>query len=90
MRHDHIDELHFLFGFLVAAFGFLVAGGAAFFEGCHVGEDELRVDDLDVADRVDRAELVDDVFIFKTTDHLDDRVGLADVGKELIAESGTF
>jgi hypothetical protein len=90
VRHDHIDELNFLFRFLVAALGFLFAGRAAFFESRHVGEDELRVDDLDVADWVDRAEFVDDIVVFETTDHLNDRVSLADVGKELVAESGAF
>ena len=33
---------------------------------------------------------MNDVVVFKTTHDLNDRVGLADVGKELVAESGTF
>ena len=88
--HDDVDEFDFLLRFLVAALGFLFAGDAAFFERGHVGEDELGVDDLDVADRIDGAEFVDDVVVFETADDLDDGVGFADVGEELVAEAGAF
>ena len=90
MGHDEVDEFDFLFGFLVAAFGFFLAGVAAFFERGHVGEDEFGVDDLDVADGIDGAEFVDDVVVFEAADDLDDGVGFADVGEELVAEAGAF
>ena len=33
---------------------------------------------------------MDDVVVLETTNHLDDGIGLADVGEELVAEAGTF
>ena len=63
---------------------------AALFQRCHVGEDQLGVDNLDVADRVDRAEFVNDVVVFKAAHHLHDRVGFADIGEELVAQARAF
>ncbi len=90
MWRDDIDQLDFLLGFLVAAFGFLLAGVPAFLQGGEIGEDEFGVDDLDVADGIDGAEFVDDVVVFETAHDLDDGIDFADVGEEFVAESGTF
>ena len=60
---------------LVAAFSLL-----------EVGEDQFGFDDLDVALRVDAAFGVDHVRIAVSTDYVEQRVGFADVGEELIAE----
>jgi hypothetical protein len=49
--------------------------------------DQLGLDRLDVAQRVDRALGVDDVRVVVRADDVDDRVGLADVGQELVAEA---
>jgi hypothetical protein len=51
-----------------------------------IGEQELGVDRLDVADRVDVAVDVHDVRVLEAADHVEDRVDLADVGEELVAE----
>ena len=51
-----------------------------------VGVDQLGLDRLDVAQRVDRALGVDDVRVVVRADDVDDRVGLADVREELVAE----
>ena len=83
-----VDECDFIDGLLVAALGFLAARLAALIEGSHVGEDQFGVDDLDVAEGIDRAEFVDDVVVFEATDDLHDGVDLADGGEELVAESG--
>ncbi len=55
--------------------------------GGQVGEDQLGGDDLDVADRVDRARDVVDVVILEAADDLDDGVDFADVGEELVAQA---
>ena len=52
-----------------------------------VGQAELGLDDLDVGDRVDLAGDVDDVLVVEAAHDVDDRVGLADVGEELVAEA---
>ena len=51
-----------------------------------VGEDELGLDRLDVAPGVDVALGVDDVRVVVGAHDVDDRVDLADVGQELVAQ----
>ena len=51
-----------------------------------VGEDQLGLDRLDVGQRVDAALGVDDVLVAVRADDMDDCVGLADVGQELVAQ----
>jgi hypothetical protein len=51
-----------------------------------VGVDELGLDRLDVAHRVDRSLRVQDRVVVMGADDVHDRVGLADVGQELVAE----
>jgi len=60
-----------------------------FLHGSEIAEDEFRVDDFDVAHRVDRAGDVKDVTILETANDLDDGVDFADMGQELVAESLT-
>ena len=55
--------------------------------GLEVGEDQLRLDRLDVARGVDAALGVDDVRVAVRADDVDERVGLADVREELVAEA---
>ena len=90
MGQQHIDEFDFFFRFLVARLGFFLARLPAFFQGGDVGEDQLRIDDFNVAHRVHTAQFVNDVVIFKTAHHLHDRIGLADIGEELVPQSGTL
>ena len=52
-----------------------------------VGVDQLGLDRLDVGRRVDAALGVDDVVVVVGADDVQDRVGLADVGQELVAEA---
>ena len=52
-----------------------------------VGQDQLGVDHLDVAHRIDRAADVMNVAVFEAAHDLDDRVHFADVAEELVAES---
>ena len=55
-------------------------------EGLQVGEDQLGVDRLDVRARRDLAVDVDDVAVLEGAHDLADRVGLTDVGEELVAQ----
>ena len=59
-------------------------------DGLQVGEDELGVDGVDVVGRIDLAVDVDDVVVFEGAYDLADRVGLADVGEELVAQAFAF
>src|SRR5690606_38665122 len=52
-----------------------------------IGQRELQVDDLPVPDRIDGAEDVRDVRVVEAADDLDDRIHLADVREELVAET---
>ena len=55
--------------------------------GFHVGQDQLGFDRLDVARRIDRPVDMDDVVVLKAAHDVDDRVHLADVGEELVAQT---
>ena len=52
-----------------------------------VGQDQLQVDDVDVPDGVRGALHMDDVLVVEAADHVDDGVGHADVGEELVAQA---
>ena len=69
---------------------FLLQPRQRLLDGLQVGEDELGVDDLHVVAGVDLALDVDDVGVGEDPDHLADRVALADVGEELVAETGAL
>ena len=56
-------------------------------EHLKVGEDQLHVDDLHVARGIDRAVDVDDVGVVEAAHDVRYRVHLANVGKELVAQS---
>ena len=56
-------------------------------DGREIGQRQLGVDRLDVGERVDPAADVDDVRVLEAADDVRDRVRLADVGEELVAES---
>ena len=56
-------------------------------DGLQVGEDQLGVDRLDVVGGADLAVDVDDVRVAERADDLADRVGLADVREELVAQA---
>lgn len=59
-------------------------------DGLEVGEDQLGVDRLDVVLGRDLAVDVDDVLVLEGADDLADRVGLADVREELVAQALTL
>ena len=69
---------------------------AALLQLLHVGKDQLRLDNLRVASGVDGGRLVaallhvDDVVVLEAAHHVEDRVALADVGEELVAQALTL
>jgi hypothetical protein len=62
----------------------------ALLHALQVGERELGVDDLDVGQRIDPAGDVHDVVVLEAAHHVRDRVDLADVREELVAEAFTL
>ena len=59
-------------------------------ESLHVGEDQFGFNDLDIGSGVDVAVDVHDVVVIEDPDDLTDRVALADVGQELVAQAGAL
>ena len=53
----------------------------------HIGHDELNVDDADIPYRVGGALHMDHVLVVKAAHHVDDGIGLPDVGQELVAQT---
>ena len=83
---EALEQLDLRDGRLVVL-GFLLEARHRALDGAEVGEHELGADRLDVARRVHAALDVDDVLVGEVADDLADRVGLADVGEELVAEA---
>jgi hypothetical protein len=54
---------------------------------CEISQDQLGVDHFDIANRIDRAADVMNIGVFEATNHLHDRVYLANVAEELVAET---
>ena len=87
MREQLFDHGGFrLRGFRSGAH-FLLQAVTPFLQGGEIGQDELGVDHLDVAHRIDRATDVMDVAALETPHDLNDRVHFADVAEELVAEA---
>ncbi len=55
-----------------------------------VGEDQLKVDGLDITERINAAVYVDNVRILEASDNVNDSVYLTDIGKELVSKSLSF
>ena len=64
--------------------------GQRVFDGLQVGKNELGVDGVDVVGRIHLAVDMHNVIVFKSTHDFADRVGLADVGQELVAQAFAF
>ncbi len=71
---------------LVALRGLLGEGGDALLEAFEVGEHQLGLDRLGIGDRIDLVVDMLDVVVLEAAQHMDDRVDLADVAEELVAQ----
>ena len=74
-------------GLLVALRRLLLEGGHALFERFEIGEHQLGLDRLGIGDRIDLALDMRHVAALEAAQHMDDRIDLADVGEELVAEA---
>ena len=74
-------------GILVAALGFLFQGDDALFQRVQIGQHQFGFDGVGVAHRVHIAFHMGDVAVFKAAQHMDDGVGFADIGQELVAQA---
>ena len=59
--------------------------GAAF-QAFEIGQHQFGLDDLDVADRIDRALDMDDVAVGEAAHDMSDRIDLPDMSEKLVAE----
>ncbi len=90
VRQQAFQQRDQLLRILVARLGLLaVALDGAFHHG-QVGQCQFGQDDFDVGNRIDLAGDVHHVGIVKTAHHVDDGIGLADVGQELVAQTFAF
>ena len=80
------QEFHLLPRFLVHLGGAGDLGDPAL-QHLQVSKDKLQIDGLNVAERVDAAVDVDHVFILEAAHDVHDRIDLADVGQELVAQA---
>ena len=72
---------------LVAGLRGLLRALQAALDGVEIGERQLGVDHFDVVERLDAARDVHDVVVFEAAHDVRDRVGLANVRQELVAEA---
>ena len=86
MLTNLLEEFHFLAGFLVHL-GCACDLGNAALQHFQISKDQFQVDGLNIAQRIDTAVDVNDIFILKTAHDMDDGIHLADIGQELIAKS---
>ena len=71
----------------VAATRLLLHGGEAALQAVQIGQHELGFHDFGIADGVHAAFHVSDVAILEAAQHVNDGVGFADIGQELVAQS---
>ena len=76
--------------FLVAALRDALLLVESFLDAGDVGEAQLEIDHVAIAHRVHAAHHVGDVVVVEAADHVHDRIRLADVGEELVAQPFTL
>ena len=87
LRAHPLQQVARLDGVLVRSLGGLHRLLIGPIDAVEIRQRELGVDHLDVAGRVDLAGDMDDVVVLEATDHVRDRVDLADVGQKLVAQA---
>ena len=87
MREQLLDHGRLGFRDLRSGSDFLLQAVTPFLQRSEVGQNQLRVNDFDVAHRIDRAADVVNVAILEAAHDLHDRVYFADVAEELVAEA---
>jgi hypothetical protein len=87
MRQQLIVDGDQLLGLLVAGARLLGVARLGLFHRSQIGQGKLGADHFDVGDRIDATRHMHDVFILEAAHHIDDGVGLADVGQKLVAQT---
>ena len=87
MRQQPLEDLDLADKALVAALGGLLRLVDAALAHLHIGKNQLEIDDVNVAQGVGAALNVGDVRVVKAAHNMDDRIGCADVGEELVAQA---
>ncbi len=86
-KHERLLEQRQLrLRLLVAALGLLLDRRRALLAGVEIGEHQLGLDRLRVGNGIDAVLDMRDVVVLEAAQHVGDRVHLADVGEELVAE----
>src|SRR3954451_13327882 len=85
-RERTVDEVERFLRLLVLAANELLERDDAPLQAVEVGEHQLGLDRLDVGDRIDRVADMRHVRIVEAAHHMRDRIDLADVAEELVAE----
>jgi hypothetical protein len=86
MRLELHHQVQLGLGQLVAAARALLVLLLALLHRAEIGQHQFRRDHLNVAHRINRPGNVMDVVVLETAHDLDDRVHLADMGQELVAQ----
>ena len=82
-----LHHLDLELGILVGPLGRPLQLGQAVFQMLDVGEHQFDLDCLHVGDRIDLARHMDHIGILEAADNLENRVDLADMRQELVAEA---
>ena len=85
-RERALHEVERFLRFLVLAADLLLQRVDAPLQAVEVGEHQLGLDRLDVGDRIDLVRHMGHVAVVEAAHHMRDRVDLADVAEELVAE----
>ncbi len=86
-RENRLHHLELGLRLLVLAARLLLGGGDPPLDAVEIGKEQLGLDRLGVADRIDRALDMGDVAVLEAAQDMGDRLDLADMGEELVAET---
>ena len=89
MCFDFVEEIKFFGSFFVHTCCLGDFGNSSL-KDLDIREDQLKVDGLDISERIDASIYVDDVRILKAAYYVNDRIYFTDVCKELVSKSLTF
>ena len=81
---EHLDQF---LGVLVTRTRLLVLAMQCFLDGRHIRQGQFGDDGLHVGDRVYPARHVNHVLVIETTDHVHDRISLANIGQKLVTQA---
>ncbi len=87
---DGFHDRQLRHGILVLAGGALARLLDAALEAFEVGEHQLGLDRVGIADRIDAAFDMGDVVVLEAAQHMHDGIDFADIGEELVAEAFTL